>query len=114
MNILRVLLVAIFLAIAAYTSVVIANHGMNLLPIFFGDMTKLDWPGQFNLDFMCMLTLSGVWVAWRHRFGLAGVALGLTAVFGGALFLSAYLFIESYRCGGDARGLLLGANRGDA
>jgi len=114
MSYLRVLLIAIFVTIAAYTSVVIANHGMNLLPVFFGDMAKLSWPGQFNLDFMCMLTFSGLWVAWRHRFGVAGVALGLTAVFGGALFLSAYLFIESYRCGGDVRSLMLGANRQDA
>jgi hypothetical protein len=114
MSYLRVLLIAIFVTIAAYTIVVIANHGLNLLPVFFGDMAKLAWPGQFNLDFMCMLTLSGLWVAWRHRFGVAGVALGLTAVFGGALFLSAYLFIESYRCGGDVRSLMLGANRQDA
>ena len=111
MTFLRILLVTIFATITAYTSVVAANHGLNLLPVFFGDMAKLGWPGQFNLDFMCMLTLSGLWVAWRHRFGILGTALGLTAVFGGALFLSVYLLIESYRCGGDVRSLLLGVSR---
>ena len=46
----RVLLAAIFETIAVYTAVVIADHGMNLLPVFFGDMAKMEWPGQFNLD----------------------------------------------------------------
>ena len=110
MTFLRVLLALIFVAIAVYTGIVAANHGLNLLPVFFGDMMELAWPGQFNLDFMCMLVLSGLWVAWRHRFGILGAALGLMAVFGGALFLSVYLLIESYRCGGEIRSLLLGAH----
>jgi hypothetical protein len=67
MTFLRLLLVLIFTAITLYTGVVIANHGLNLLlPVFYGDMATLAWPGQFNLDFMCMLALSGLWVAWRH------------------------------------------------
>lgn len=104
----------IFVIIAAYTAVVAANHGLNLLPVFFGDMLQLGWPGQFNLDFMCMLLISGLWVAWRHSFGISGTALGLAAMFGGALFLSGYLIIESYRCRGDLRLLLLGISRVDA
>lgn len=104
----RVFLVLIFTAIALYTGVVIAHHGLGLLPVFFGDMARLAWPGQFNLDFMCMLALSALWVAWRHRFNATGIALGLVAFFGGALFLSVYLFVESLRAGGDARVLLLG------
>jgi len=104
-------LIAIFVVIAGYTLVVIADHGLNLLPVFFGDMTKMQWPGQFNLDFMCMLLLSGLWVSWRHQFSGPGVVLGLVAVFGGALFLSAYLLVESFRTKGDMRKLLLGAAR---
>jgi len=111
MNALRAFLAAVFLVIAAYTLVVVANHGLNLLPVFFGDMTKMQWPGQFNLDFMCMLLLAGLWVSWRHRFSVAGVVLGLVAVLGGALFLSAYLLVESFRTKGDMRRLLLGAGR---
>jgi hypothetical protein len=108
MTLFRVFLVLIFAAISLYTGVVVANHGLNLLPVFFGDMAKLAWPGQFNLDFMCMLALSGLWVAWRHRFGAVGTALGLVAFFGGALFLSVYLFVESFRANGDIRALVLG------
>ena len=111
MNAFRMFLVAVFVVIAGYTLVVIADHGLNLLPVFFGDMTKMQWPGQFNLDFMCMLLLSGLWVSWRHQFSGPGVVLGLVAVFGGALFLSAYLLVESFRTKGDMRKLLLGAAR---
>jgi len=111
MILFRVFLVTVFLVIAGYTLVVIANHGLNLLPVFFGDMTKMQWPGQFNLDFMCMLLLSGLWVSWRHQFSATGVVLGLVAVIGGAPFLSAYLLVEGFRAKGDSRTLLLGAAR---
>ena len=108
MTLLRLLLVLIFAVITLYTGIVVANHGLNLLPVFFGDMAALAWPGQFNLDFMCMLALSGLWVAWRHRYSGAGIALGLVAFFGGALFLSVYLFVESFRTNGTVEALLLG------
>lgn len=110
MLLFRTLTVIIFAALLVYTAMVASSHGLNLLPVFFGDMAKLGWPGQFNLDFMFMLAFSALWVSWRHRFSGAGLALGLLAFFGGALFLSAYLFIESLRAKGDARHLVLGSN----
>jgi hypothetical protein len=111
MTIFRLLLVLIFAAISLYTAVVVAHHGLGLLSVFFGDMASMAWPGQFNLDFMCMLALSGLWVAWRHRFSAAGAALGVMAFLGGALFLSAYLLVESFRTGGSVEALLLGRRR---
>ena len=110
MGVLRIYLSVIFVVILGYTSVTIANHGMNLISIFFGDMATMAWPGQFNLDFMFMLTLSGLWVAWRHQFTPGGIALGLLAVFGGAMFLSTYLLILTSR-DRDVRRLLLGPGR---
>jgi hypothetical protein len=110
----RLLLVLVFLAISGYTIVVVGDHGMGLLSVFFGDMAKLGWAGQFNLDFMCMLALSALWVGWRHQFSAAGLALATLAFFGGALFLSIYLFVESARVGGDTRALLLGRERAAA
>ena len=111
MNALRLFLGVIFLAVAIYTGIVIANHGWNLLPIFFGDMAAMTWPGQFNFDFMGFLLLSGLWVSWRHQFSPSGIALGLLAVFGGVLFLSLYLLIASYYAEGSVKNLLLGTNR---
>jgi hypothetical protein len=108
MNAFRTLLVIIFLAISGYTVVVINNHGIGLLPVFFGDMAEMGWPGQFNLDFMCFLALSALWVSWRHQFSAVGLLLGVCAFFGGALFLSIYLFIQSYRVNGSVNLLLMG------
>ena len=111
MNLFRMILLMIFIAITAYTAIVISNHGVGLLPIFFRDMAAMEWAGQFNLDFMCFLILSALWVAWRNQFSMGGVILGLIAFFGGALFLSAYLFVESFRANGSISYLLLGQRR---
>lgn len=111
MKAFRIFLVIIILAVGAYTGVVVADHGVNLFPIFFGDMARMAWPGQFNLDFMCLLMLSGLWVAWRHGFSGGGIALGVAAFLLGAPFLSAYLLVASFQVKGDVQALLLGAGR---
>ena len=107
-NCMKIFLVLMFVVIAGYTAVVVANHGLGLFSIFFGDMASLNWPGQFNLDFFCMLLLSGLWTAWRNRFSGVGIALGIVAVLGGAFFLSVYLLYLVSASGGDLRAVLLG------
>ena len=111
MKAFRILLVALWAILAAYSVIVIGKHGWGLLGVFFGDMPAMGWPGQFNLDFMIMLTLSALWVTWRHEFSGAGLLLGVTAFFGGALFLTAYLFIVSMVAKGDLKEVLLGKAR---
>lgn len=111
MTAFRVLLIAVFAILVGYTGVVITNHGMGLINIFFGNMAAMGWPGQFNLDFMFMLTLSGLWVAWRHEFSIAGLLLGLLALFGGSLFLSTYLLALSWLTKGDLKQMLVGTRR---
>lgn len=107
----RLLLVAIFAVVVVYTGVVIANHGMNLLPIFFGDIARMEWPGQFNMDFLGFLALSALWLSWRHRFSAGGLLLGLLGFFGGVPVLTAYLFAASMAAHGDVKVLLLGPTR---
>jgi hypothetical protein len=111
MNAFRALLIVLWLIIAGYTAIVISNHGPGLLEVFFGDMAAMGWPGQFNLDFMSLLALSGLWVAWRHRFSGAGLALGALAFVGGGLFLTAYLLVVSFQARGDINEVLLGRTR---
>ena len=111
MTLFRLFLATCLIVITGYTSVTVANHGLDLLPVFFGDMAAMAWPGQFNLDFFCFLLLSGLWVAWRHQFSAAGLVLGLIAVFGGMPFLSAYLQIASFKTKGDIKAMLLGEAR---
>jgi len=108
MSIFRAYLVVLWLILTGYTAAVIAQHGMGLLPVFFGDMAAMTWPGQFNLDFMFMLSLSALWVAWRHRFSAPGLALAVLAFFGGASFLTVYLLVLSVRSKGDVKSVLLG------
>jgi hypothetical protein len=110
----RALLIVLLAVLAGYTAIVVANHGMGLLGIFFRDMAAMGWPGQFNLDFLFMLTLSALWVAWRHRFSIAGLALGLLALFGGSLFLVTYLLILSWQAKGDVRQMLTGSASGES
>ena len=111
MRFFRAFLGIILLTIVSYTVVVGSNHGWDLLPVFFGDIAKMNWPGQFNFDFMGFLLLSGLWVSWRHQFSPPGIALGAVAVFGGVMFLSAYLLVQTFMVGGDVKILLLGKGR---
>lgn len=108
MRAFRIGLASAWTVLIVYTGIVIAEHGMGLLPIFFGDIAKIGWPGQFNLDFTIMLGLSATWVAWRHQFSGPGLALAVVAFFGGAGFLCPYLLIAGAQAQGDPRRLLLG------
>lgn len=91
MKVFRILLAVMCIYIVGYTSITISNHGWNLFPVFFGDMAAMTWPGQFNLDFMSFLILSGSWVAWRNDYSRVGLALSVVAIFGGIMFLAPYL-----------------------
>ena len=68
MRAFRAYLAVLIVCLGAYTLLVGLAHGWNLLPVFLGDMAAMTWPGQFNADFMTFLSLSGLWIAWRHHF----------------------------------------------
>ena len=111
MTLFRVFLVAIIAIVGTYTGFVVADHGLGLLPIFFGDIMTMGWPGQFNMDFFAFLSLGALWIMWRHHFSIGGILLGLCIFAGGAPFLCTYLLITSAHAKGDAPTLLLGARR---
>jgi hypothetical protein len=111
MTAFRIYLAAILAAVVVYTVIVGTAYGWNLLPIFFHEIAAMTWQGQFNLDFTCMLSLSGLWVAWRHGFSPAGLGLGVLAFFGGIVVLAAYLIFAIGEAKGDAKVLLLGRVR---
>ena len=111
MTAFRVFLWSIFATIFVYTVVVIYDHGLGLFGVFFGDIAEMGWPGQFNLDFMGFLLLSGFWLAWRNHFSPLGLLLGVGGVLLGAPFLTAYLLITSFAVEGDVPALLLGPER---
>jgi hypothetical protein len=111
MTAFRTLLVVLFVCICGYTLIVISEQGLGLFPIYFGDIATLGWPGQFNLDFLGFLILSGLWLAWRHHFSAGGIALGVLGLFGGMPVLTTYLFIASLRARGNVAELMLGPVR---
>ena len=99
---------ALWAILVGYTSIVVARHGMGLLPIFFGDIARIEWPGQFNLDFTLMLTVSASWTAWRNRFRPGGLVLALLAFGFGAAFLLLYSSYLIFKHRGDPAAVLLG------
>lgn len=111
MGYFRLFLAVCLLALPAYTCITISRHGWDLLSIFFGDVAAMAWPGQFKFDFLTFLLLSGLWTAWRNDFRLAGPGPALLAVFGGILFLPAYLRVLSYRTNDNVAAMLPGSRR---
>ena len=111
MSCLRILVPALFLSIAAYTAIVVADHGINLVPAYFTDVFSLTWTGQFVADFTSYLVLSALWVAWRHEFSAAGIGLAALALVGGMLFFALYLLFAMQQAGGDPVKLLVGPQR---
>ncbi len=106
----RLFVFLLFVAIFSYTVVVVSRHGWGLIPIFFGDIQLLDWPGQFNLDFLCYLLLSALWIAWRHQFSGLGIFLALVASVAGMCFFAPYLLTIGFQEKGNMRRILMGTN----
>jgi hypothetical protein len=97
--------------LAVYTGIVGTRHGWNLLPIFFGDIAALTWPGQFNPDFLCLLLLSALWLAWRNHFSAGGIVLGLLGLVGGTVVLAPDPLHAGMTARGDLREVLPGRRR---
>ena len=113
MTLFRLVLVAIIVVVGGYTIPVIIEHGGNFLPYYFGDIGKMGWPGQFNMDFSAFLLLGSIWLMWRHHFTALGVVFGLMIIPGGAPFLCTYLLIASFQAQGDVKELLIGKTRAE-
>ncbi len=108
---LRVLLISIVVVLLVYTGFVGASQGWNFMPVFIQDILAVKWPGQFNLDFACVLLLAALWLAWRHRFSPVGIVLGLLTLLAGSPMLCTYLLVSSLQAQGDVKVLLLGPSR---
>jgi len=111
MRIFQAFLIVMIVSLAAYTGIVGVHHGWNIFPLFFGDILAMNWPGQFNFDFTCLLLFSGLWLMWRHHFSCGGIILGLIGFVGGTMLLAPYLLYASIQAKGDVRELLLGKKR---
>ncbi len=113
MNLFRLLLGTLLVGVCLYTLPVVMAFGLApLFPTFFGDIGQMTWPGQFNLDFLGFLILSGFWMAWRNNFSPFGLVLGAFGLVGRIPLLTTYLLYLSFATGGDVKRMLLGDARG--
>lgn len=111
MTLFRLFLGFMLIILLIYTAKVGLDHGWGLFSVFFSDIAAMNWPGQFNLDFMGFLLLSALWCAWRSDFSPLGLSLSVLAATGGILFLSIYLLVLSFSTNGDIKTMLLGSRR---
>lgn len=114
MTAFRILLGVLFINILIYTLVVGLNHGWDLFSVFFNDIMSLNWPGQFDVDFSSYLTLSALWIAWRHHFSGSGIAIALVALIMGMVVFAPYLLYTSVQTKGNMKELLVGKVRANS
>jgi hydrogenase-4 membrane subunit HyfE len=104
------ILIVMIAAMAVYSIAATMNEGINLFAVFSDNLTSLGWSGQFNLDFMCYLILSGLWIMWRDRFSSSSIILGGAAMILGILLFAPILIYLIKKEKGDLRAVLLGRN----
>ena len=114
MNAFRLLLAVMSVVLAAYTAGVIAKEGLDYVTTARRDLAARGWDGQFDADFLMMLGLNGLWVAWRHGFSPVGLCLGVVAFLGGVGFLAPYLLVLSVANRGNVAAMLVGPGRAGA
>ena len=103
-----VLLALLGISMLGYSAYVIVQHGINIFPLFFGEIQALTWQGQFNYDFACYLLLSVIWIAWRQKFAPASFLLSLVGMILGMTFFAPYLLYLTFKEKGNIRNVLLG------
>lgn len=105
---LFVLLVFQTAAVAVYTAIALSREGIDLLTPFLSNVASLGWSGQFNLDFLCYLMLSGLWVMWRSRFSLRAVLTGLMLMVLGIVAFAPYVLFLLLKENGNLKAVLVG------
>lgn len=105
---LKSLLVIQTIALIIYTTYAVRNEGWILLQIFINNMTAFNWNGQFNLDFSCYLTLSGLWIMWRNKFSISSILIAVIAMIIGIMAFAPYLLYLLIIEKGDLKKVLIG------
>ncbi len=111
MTLFKTLLIVMCGLVLVYTALAISNEGPNLFATTIPSFSDFGWQGQFHLDFVTYLVLSGVWVAWRHEFSANGIILGVLASQLGMIFLSLYLLFAINKANGEMSEVLMGQGR---
>lgn len=110
-TLLKSLVITQTLALLVYTAFAIKNEGWTLFHIFTNNVTALNWNGQFNLDFSCYLTLSGIWIMWRSKFSVSSIILAAIAMIIGIIVFAPYLLYLLIKEKGNVYKILLGEQK---
>ncbi len=104
----KTLLVVQTMGVLAYTFIAFQKEGVTLFDVFLVNIKSLTWTGQFNLDFLCYLTLSGLWIMWRNKFTGKSILIGTFAMILGIVFFGPYLLWLIFKENGDLKRVLVG------
>ena len=110
MTYLRIFIALLLAVIVEHTIYTGFTHGWDFLTPFQDGLFSLTWQGQFYLDFLCYLMLSGLWVAWRGGFTAASIALGVSAGIMGFVVFGALFLIYTVQSRGNLTAVLLGVH----
>jgi hypothetical protein len=107
-NLFKTLLVIQTIGLFVYTFIAFQTEGTDLFSVFLANIKSLTWNGQFNLDFLCYLTLSGLWIMWRDKFNGKSIFIGIVATILGIIFFAPYLLWLINKENGDLKRVLVG------
>lgn len=107
-NLFKALLMVQTIVVLGYTILAFKSEGANLLDVFLTNIKSLNWNGQFNLDFSCYLTLSGLWIVWRNQYSFSSILIALFAATIGIIFFAPYLIYLLIIEKGDLKKVLVG------
>jgi len=105
---LKVLITMQVTLVLVYTLIVFSKEGIDLFNILFTNIGGMNWSGQFNLDFISYLTLSGIWIMWRNEFTKSSILLGISAMILGIILFGSYVLYLLFRENGDLKKVLIG------
>lgn len=105
---LKFLLFVQTLTLIVYTTYAVNNEGWTLFQIIIDNILAFNWNGQFNLDFSCYLTLSGIWIMWRNKFSLPSIIIAVVAMIIGIMFFAPYLLYLLAKEQGNLKKVLWG------
>jgi hypothetical protein len=104
----KTLLIVQTIGLLIYTFFAFQTEGADLFSVFTNNVLSLNWSGQFNLDFLCYLTLSGFWIMWRNNFATKSIFLGLVAMVLGIVLFAPYLLWLTNKENGNIKRVLIG------
>jgi hypothetical protein len=103
----RLLLVAMWLAVAAITAWALLRMGLaGGVETFLGDLSH-PWRAQFYADLEAHLVLVAGWIVYRERSKSVGLMCAIATMLLGALFTLPYILIATVRAA-DGREVLMG------